>query len=68
MYELGEGSFTRRLINSGLDVEEVGKAISGYLTELNEVLQIYFSAPSEIAESVPEIEKNYRKMLEKYIL
>lgn len=68
MYELGEGSFTRRLINSGLDVEEVGKAISGYLTELNQALQIYFSAPSEIAESIPEIEKNYRKMLEKYIL
>lgn len=68
MYELGEGSFTRRLINSGLDVEEAGKAISGYLTELNQVLQIYFSAPSEIAELVPKIEKNYRKMLEKYIL
>ena len=68
MYELGEGSFTRRLINNVFDIDEAEKAISGYLKELNQALQIYFSAPSEIAESVPEIEKNYRKMLEKYIL
>lgn len=68
LYELGEGIFSRKLINSGLDAETAGKAISCYLSELNRVLQIYFSAPSEISLNAPEIERSHRKMLDNYII
>ena len=61
--ELSEGSFTRRLINSGLDPETAGKAISEYLTLLNRAVQVYFSAPSEFAAALPGIERQYREMM-----
>lgn len=68
LYELGDGCFSRKLINSGLDAETAGQAISGYLSELNRVLQIYFSAPSEISMIAPEFERSHRLLLDKFII
>lgn len=67
-FELTSGCFTRKLLESGLDDDKTGEAISSYLTHLNKSVQTYFSAPREFMNYAPELEKEYVAMLERYIL
>ena len=62
------GCFTRKLLESGLDDEKTGEAISSYLTHLNRSIQTYFSAPDEFMKYAPGLEKEYVDMLQRYIL
>lgn len=67
--EIGEGSFARKLINTRtLGPEEAGAAIGEYIKDLDRAVKTYFAAPKEFGESAPLLEKNYRSMLEKYII
>ena len=65
---IGEGMFSRGLINSSLSDEKAGEAIGEYIKALNRAVRIYFSSPENFAENVPVFEDEYRKMLEKYII
>ena len=67
-FELTSGCFTRKLLESGLDDEKTGEAISSYLTHLNRSIQTYFSAPDEFMQDAPQLEKEYVDMLQRYIL
>lgn len=66
--ELSAGSFTRGLLNSGLDEESAGRAIGDYLNWLNKSVQIYFSSPQGFRGIAPGLEAEYRKMLETNII
>jgi len=65
---LTDGTFSRRLINSGLDDEKTAEAISLYLNDLNRSIQVYFSAPEGFAECAPKLSADYSHMLNEYIL
>ena len=67
-FELTSGCFTRKLLESGLDDEKTGEAISVYLTHLNKSIQTFFSAPQEFSNYSPELEKEYIAMLERFVL
>ena len=67
--EIGDGSFARKLINTRtLSVEQAGAAIGEYIKDLDRAVKTYFSAPKEFGENAPVLEKNYRALLEKYII
>jgi hypothetical protein len=67
--EIGDGSFSRRLINTGtLSVEQLGEAIGEYIKDLDRAVKVYFAAPSEFGENAPVLEKNYRALLGRYII
>ena len=67
--EIGDGSFSRKLINTRtLSVEEAGTAIGEYIKDLDRAVKTYFAAPDEFGDSAPVLEKNYRALLEKYII
>ena len=67
--EIGDGSFSRRLINTGtLTVEQLGEAIGEYIKELDRAVKVYFAAPSDFGENAPVLEKNYRALLGRYII
>lgn len=67
--EIGEGSFTRKLINTRfLSEEQVGAAIGEYIKDLDRAVKTYFASPTEFGSSAPILEKNYRALLEKYII
>lgn len=67
-FELTSGLFTRKLLESGLDEDSAGQAISAYLTHLNKSIQTFFSAPQQFGDYAPELEKEYIAMLERYVL
>ena len=67
--EIGEGSFSRKLINTRiLSEEQVGAAIGEYIKDLDRAVKTYFAAPAEFGDNAPLLEKNYRALLEKYII
>lgn len=66
--ELCSGSFTRKLINSGLNEEQNGAAISRYLTNLNQSIQAYFSGPQSFRQLAPELKYEYKNLLEEFII
>lgn len=67
--EIGDGSFSRKLINTRtLGVEEAGTAIGEYIKDLDRAVKTYFAAPDGFGDSAPFLEKNYRALLEKYII
>ena len=67
--EIGDGSFSRKLINTRtLGVEEAGTAIGEYIKDLDRAVKTYFAAPDGFGDSAPVLEKNYRALLEKYII
>ncbi|MBQ9895421.1 MAG: hypothetical protein IJM38_08550 [Ruminococcus sp.] len=66
--ELGNGSFTRKLLNTGLSEDHSGEAISCYLSDLNTAIQAYFSAPQLFYENAPELEKKYIALLSDAII
>ncbi|MBP3760403.1 MAG: hypothetical protein J6I55_02835 [Ruminococcus sp.] len=68
VFSIGNGIFSRSLINSSLSDEQAGEAIGEYITDLNRAVKVYFSSPENFAENIPALEKEYRKMLEKYII
>ena len=68
VFSLGDGMFSRGLINSSLSDEKTGEAIGEYITVLNRAVGAYFSSPENFRESIPFFEEDYRKMLEKYII
>ncbi len=68
VFSIGNGIFSRNLINSRLSDEQAGEAIGEYITDLNRAVKVYFSSPENFAENIPVLEKEYRKMLEKYII
>ncbi len=68
VFSIGNGIFSRNLINSRLSDEQAGEAIGEYITDLNRAVKVYFSSPENFAENIPTLEKEYRKMLEKYII
>ena len=67
-FQLASGCFTRKLLESGLDDEKTGEAISQYLTHLNRSVQTYFSAPQEFMNYAPKLEKDYAALLDRFIL
>lgn len=66
--DLSSGSFARKLFNSGQSEEQCGAAISRYLTNLNRSIQAYFSGPQSFRQFAPELEYEYKKMLEEFII
>ena len=68
VYELSSGSFQRKLFNPSLSDEQTGEAISRYLNDINQSIQTYFAMPQDFGEYAPGFEKNYRKMLDEYVL
>ncbi len=68
VFALGNGSFSRRLLNCGLSEEETGQAISRYLNDLNTSIQTYFAAPQSFADYAPQLARDYTKLLEEFIL
>lgn len=66
--DLSSGSFTRKFINSHLSEEQTGIAISRYLTNLNDSIQTFFSAPLNFDKFAPELENNYKNMLDKFVI
>jgi hypothetical protein len=67
-FKLTSGCFTRKLLESGLDDDKTGEAISSYLTHLNNSVQTYFSAPQEFMNYAPKLEKDYAALLDRFIL
>ena len=65
---LTDGSFSRKLVNSGLGPEQTGEAISRYLTDLNSSIQTYFTSPQDFPAYAPQLAANYEHMLNEYIL
>lgn len=66
--ELSDGCFTRRLINSSLDPDQTGEAISCYVNDLDRAVQTYFAAPQDFKVYAPKLAKDYTAMLERFIL
>lgn len=67
--EIGGGSFSRRLINTGaLSGEQVGEAIGEYIKDLDRAVKVYFAAPTEFGENGAVLERNYRGLLNRYII
>ncbi|PWJ13046.1 hypothetical protein SAMN02910325_01545 [Ruminococcus flavefaciens] len=67
--EIGDGSFSRRLINTGaLTGEQAGEAIGEYIKDLDHAVKTYFAAPETFGESAPILEKDYRALLGRYII
>ncbi len=67
--EIGDGSFSRRLINTGaLTGEQAGEAIGEYIKDLDHAVKTYFAAPETFGESAPILEKDYRTLLGRYII
>ncbi len=67
--EIGDGSFSRRLINTGtLTVEQAGEAIGKYIKDLDHAVKTFFADPNNFGESAAALEKSYRAMLERYII
>jgi hypothetical protein rflaF_13692 len=66
--DLSSGLFTRRFINSSLSEEQTGIAISRYLTNLNDSIQTFFSAPLNFDKYAPELENDYKNMLNKFVI
>lgn len=66
--DLSSGSFTRKFLNSSLSEEQAGIAISRYLTNLNDSIQIFFSAPQNFSKFAPELENDYKKMLKEFVI
>lgn len=67
--EIGDGSFSRKLLNTGeLSGEQAGAAIGGYINDLDRAVKTYFAAPESFGENAPVLEKNYRTLLEHYII
>ena len=66
--DLSPGLYTRKLVNSGVDEEETGEAISQYLNNLNQSIQIYFSGAETFRSYAPQLEQDYRKILDKFVL
>lgn len=66
--DITSGCFVRKLLNSGLDSEQFGDAVSRYLTHLNKTIQIYFSSPQEFSMYAPETEREYMEMLDIYMI
>ena len=62
------GTFTRRLLNSGLSEEESGQAISRYFSDLNSAVQIYFSDPAGFHENAPALEKRFADVISQGIV
>ena len=68
VYELSSGSFQRKLFNPSLSDEQTGEAISRDLNDINQSIQTYFAMPQDFGKYAPGFEKNYRKMLDEYVL
>ncbi len=67
--EIADGAYTRRLINTGsLTEEQAGGAIGEYIKDLDCAVKTYFSDPQGFGVNAPLIEKNYRRLLGKYII
>ncbi|MBQ8348621.1 MAG: hypothetical protein IJY19_03115 [Ruminococcus sp.] len=66
--DLSSGLFTRKFLNSSLSEEKAGMAISRYLTNLNDSIQIFFSAPQNFSKYAPELENDYKKMLKEFVI
>lgn len=64
--EISSGSFTRKLINSKMNGEKTGMAISEYIKQLNDSLQFYLSSPVFFRSDLMEDE--YREFLKKFII
>ena len=62
--EIGDGSFSRRLITG----EQAGEAIGEYIKDLDHAVKTYFAAPETFGESAPILEKDYRALLGRYII
>lgn len=67
-YQLGDGSFSRGLINSGLSEDETAEAISMYLNSLNDSIQAFFAGTEHFKMNIPRLEAEYINMLKKYII
>lgn len=65
---LSSGLFTRKFLNGPLSEEQAGTAISRYLTNLNDSMQSFFSAPLNFNESAPEFENDYKNMLNEFVI
>ncbi|MDE5621138.1 MAG: hypothetical protein K2O29_02815 [Ruminococcus sp.] len=65
-YEISSGSFTRKLINSKMNSEKTGMAISEYIKQLNDSLQFYLSSPMFFRSDF--MENEYREFLKKFII
>lgn len=67
--DIGDGSFSRRLINTGaLTGEQAGEAIGEYIKDLDHAVKTYFAAPETFGESAPILERDYRALLGRYII
>lgn len=66
--EITPVTFTRKLLNTGLDDENTACAISSYLDTLNGALQTYFADPACLRDYSPWLEEQYKSMIEKYII
>lgn len=63
---LDGNTFTRKLLSGGTD--DAGEAISDYLKLLNSAVQRYFSSPSDVGELSRQLEREYEKMLGKFVI
>ena len=67
--EIGDGSFSRRLINAGaLTGEQAGEAIGEDIKDLDHAVKTYFASPETFGENAPILEKDYRALLGRYII
>ena len=67
--EIGDGSFSRRLINTGaLTGEKAGEALGEYIKDLDRAVKTYFAAPEAFGENAPVLDRDYRALLERYII
>lgn len=67
--ELSAGSCTRQLINSGeLSEEQIGEALSLYLTNLDNSIKTFFAAPDAFSAAAPELQYDYQKQLKHIII
>ncbi|MDE5771507.1 MAG: hypothetical protein K2I06_07775 [Ruminococcus sp.] len=64
--EISSGNFSRKLINSKMNSEKTGMAISEYIKQLNNSLQFYLSSPVIFQSDFMEDE--YMGLLEKFVI
>lgn len=64
--EISSGSVNRKLINSKMNGEKTGGAISEYIKQLNDSLQFYLSSPMFFRSDFMEDE--YRELLKKFVI
>lgn len=65
---LSSGCFTRNLLNTFDSENDAARAISGYISDLDNSLKAFFAAPGEFPMSASMLENRFARLLDNYII